>query len=184
MSDNRKKNTSYIILLLLVLVVGISIGYAALSTTLNINGQSEINKATWDIHFANLIETPGSVTATSKAAILAGNPTEVSYDIVLNQPGDFYEFSVDVINAGTLPAKISVKPTLKGVSEAQDVYVNYTVTWKDTEETPKANDVIEPNNGKKTAVVRVEYDTNINPDQLPKVTETLTLSFSMNFVQA
>ena len=42
----KKENsrTNYIVIALLVLVIGISIGYAALSATLNINGSSTIER--------------------------------------------------------------------------------------------------------------------------------------------
>lgn len=183
MKNDKRNRTSYIIIALLILVVGISIGYAALSTTLNINGSSTITKQSWDVHFANIIETDGSVTATSPAAITAGDPTKVTYNITLAKPGDFYEFSVDVVNAGTLPAKISAAPSLEGVSAAQDVYVNYTVKWADSNAQPAANDLLSANGGKKTAIVRIEYDKNTTADQLPTTGETLTLSFSMNFIQ-
>lgn len=183
MKNNKNSRTSYVVIALLILVVGISIGYAALSTTLNINGSSTIGKASWDVHFANIIESDGSVEATTPASITAGNPTEVTYNVTLAKPGDYYEFSVDVVNAGTLPAKISATPTLTGVSAAQDVYINYSVKWSDTDAMPAANDLLTANGGKKTAIVRIEYDSNISADQLPTTGETLTLSFSMNFIQ-
>ena len=41
-SKNKKKS---LLIILLLLVVGISIGYAALATTLNINGNTTIEKA-------------------------------------------------------------------------------------------------------------------------------------------
>ena len=44
---NRKKNR---ILLLLILLLAVTIGFALLSTTLKINGISGIKKNTWDIH--------------------------------------------------------------------------------------------------------------------------------------
>ena len=42
----KKENsrTNYIVIALLVLVIGISIGYAALSATLNINGSQQLEK--------------------------------------------------------------------------------------------------------------------------------------------
>ena len=192
----KKENsrTNYIVIALLVLVIGISIGYAALSATLNIYGSSTIGKASWDVHFANIIETAGGVTATKAATkkkktkkkaatITSGNATEVTYDVTLAKPGDYYEFEVDVENTGTLPAKISTAPTLGGVSAAQDVYLNYTVKWKDSNADPATGDEIAAGD-KKTAVVRIEYDKNVSSDQLPTTGETLALTFSMNFVQA
>ena len=44
--NKSKKKSSFAVPLLLLLVISISIGYAALSTTLNINGTSTIKKQT------------------------------------------------------------------------------------------------------------------------------------------
>lgn len=175
-----KRKHSYVMPLLLLLVITISIGYAALSTTLNINGTSTITKQTWNVYFDTLTVTSGSVTPTTAAAISSDKQT-VTYTVPLTKPGEFYEFSVVVKNAGTLPAKISATPTLSGVSTAQDVYVNYTVKWSDNT-TIAAGDTIAAG-ATKTAKVRVEYDKNITASQLPTADQTLSLKFSMNFVQ-
>ena len=87
MNNEKKGRGSFIAILVLVLVLGISIGYAALSTTLNINGSTTIGKSSWDVHFANVIETAGGVTATKAAAITAGQTTEVTYEVTLPTPG-------------------------------------------------------------------------------------------------
>ena len=49
MKNKNKKVVVYVCLLILC----ISVGYAALSTTLNITGESSIKSAKWDIHFDN-----------------------------------------------------------------------------------------------------------------------------------
>ena len=48
---NKKK---YKLLILVLLILSITIGYAALQSTLSINGTSTINNATWDVHWDNL----------------------------------------------------------------------------------------------------------------------------------
>ena len=85
----KKKNKKYMLVILLLLVVGVSIGYAALTTTLNINGNTKIEKATWDVHFENLQVTDGSVVAT-KTAVIDSDTTTINYEINLAEPGDFY----------------------------------------------------------------------------------------------
>ena len=181
----KKENsrTNYIVIALLVLVIGISIGYAALSATLNINGSSTIGKASWDVHFANIIETAGGVTATRPAAITAGQTTEVTYEVTLPTPGTFYEFTVDVVNAGSLDAKLSADAAVEGVSPAQAVYTKYSVVWSDTGVAPRTGDVIGAGE-RKTAKVRVEYNKDVTAAQLPTTNQVLTLTASMNFIQA
>lgn len=114
MSKKKKKDSKKTVYLLLLLILGISVGYAALSATLKINGTSIIKSAKWSVHFgedANDIQvTEGSVTGdnvTTPARIKSGtNNTEIEFSVNLPEPGDFYEFTAQVVNDGTLDAVI------------------------------------------------------------------------------
>ena len=177
-SKNIRRN--YAIIVVLLLVIGISIGYAALSATLNINGQTTIGKSSWDVHFENLQVTDGSVEAVTPAEINE-DKTDINYSVKLVNPGDFYEFTVDVKNGGTIPAKISSTPTLAGLSDAQKEYTNYTVTYRDGS-TVSANDSLAAGTSK-TLRVKVEFKKDITSTQLPSATEDVDLTFAMNFIQ-
>lgn len=177
----KKSGKKVVLSLLALLLLTITVGYAALSTTLNINGTSKINNATWDVHFANLEVTSGSVSAT-KAATIDSGTTAIDYNVELIKPGDFYEFTVDVTNTGTIDAKLGDEPILNGVSAEQDVYTNYTVTYSD-DTAIHANDKLAAGATKKLKV-RVEFDReNITNSQLPTEAQTLNLTFAMNYVQ-
>lgn len=68
------KRKSYILPIFALVVVILSVGYAAITATLNITGTSTITKNTWNIHFQDLSVTSGSVTAATPAApTLSGN---------------------------------------------------------------------------------------------------------------
>ena len=181
MNKKRSRKNNYAIIILLLLIIGISIGYAALTANLNINGITTIGKSTWDVHFENIEVTTGSVTATSPAIIDAENSTNIDYSIALEQPGDFYEFTVDVKNSGSLGAKLSEIPVLSGVSTEQDVFINYTVSYSD-DSSIAVNDLLASSESKKIKV-RVEYEKDIDKTQLPTSEQTLNLNYSMNFVQ-
>lgn len=176
----KKSGKKVVLSLLALLLLTITVGYAALSTTLNINGTSKINNATWDVHFTNLKVTSGSVSAT-KAATIDSGKTAIDYNVELIKPGDFYEFTVDVTNTGTIDAKLDDAPILSGVSAEQDVYTNYTVTYSD-DTAINANDKLAAGATKKLKV-RVEFDRNITNSQLPTEAQTLDLKFAMNYVQ-
>ena len=175
----KKSGKKVVLSLLALLLLTITVGYAALSTTLNINGTSKINNATWDVHFANLVVTSASVSATKAATI--DSATEIDYNVELIKPGDFYEFTVDVTNTGTIDAKLGAAPILNGVSAEQDVYTNYTVTYSD-DTAIHANDKLAAGATKKLKV-RVEFDRNITNSQLPTEAQPLNLTFAMNYVQ-
>lgn len=176
----KKSGKKVVLSLLALLLLTITVGYAALSTTLNINGTSKINNATWDVHFKNLEVTEGSVSAT-KAATIDSGKTAIDYNVELIKPGDFYEFTVDVTNTGTIDAKLGEAPILSGVSAEQDVYTNYTVTYSDNTAINK-DDKLAAGATKKLKV-RVEFDRNITNSQLPTEAQPLNLTFAMNYVQ-
>ncbi|MBR2678088.1 MAG: hypothetical protein IKE63_01600, partial [Bacilli bacterium] len=123
----KKMNIIYILLFIVLASTGI--GYAYIKSNLNINGTANVTAARWDVHFTNLNVTTGSVTPTTAASIT--NPTTVTFAATLDEPNDFYEFTVDVINTGTMDAMIdsfSISPTL---TTAQKKYLEYTVTYSD-----------------------------------------------------
>ena len=176
----KKKNSSFVVIALL-LIVTISIGYAALSTTLNINGTSTIKTQTWDVHFANVkVTTNSGATVTKAPTITDGKTTEVTYNVALNQPGSVYEFTVDVVNGGSIAAKTSAIPTLGG--NTQPTIFNYTVTWSDG--SPITANTALAAGDKKTVKVRIEYKKDITAAQLPSADTALSLTCSIPYVQA
>ena len=97
----RKKNGQIIaIVALAVAIVVMSVGFATYASTLNINGTTTVKANKWSVHFddSTYDETTGSVAATTHTI----TDTTASYTVTLTKPGDFYEFSVNVINDGTL----------------------------------------------------------------------------------
>lgn len=176
----KKKNSSFVVIALL-LIVTISVGYAALSTTLNINGTSTIKTNTWDVHFANVKTTTNTgATVTKTPTITEGKTTEVTYNVALNKPGSVYEFTVDVVNSGTIDAKTSAIPTLGG--NTQPTIFNYTVTWSDGTAIT-ANTALAAG-ATKTVKVRIEYKKDITAAQLPSADTALSLTCSIPYVQA
>ena len=89
--------------LILVSVFTLTVAYSALSAVLTINGNARVSAANWDIYLNNPRVTSGSVT-TDVPVIKTSSTLEFS--TTLNMPGDFYEFTVDVVNAGSIDALI------------------------------------------------------------------------------
>ena len=92
-------NKDNIKIIFILLIVGLGLGYDYINSDLNINGTAQVNHANWDIHWANVQVTNGSVSASSPTI---SNGTTVNYSVILNQPGDYYEFTVDDVNAGEI----------------------------------------------------------------------------------
>ena len=123
---NRKRSFLFIFLFLLCLSFGL--GYSLISTDLNIFGTTVLKDNRWSVYFDNIQEIEGSVSPTIEPEIT--NDTTVSFSAKLKNPGDKYEFLIDVVNDGTIDAKIgniSMSPTL---TEEQQNFFSYEVTYE------------------------------------------------------
>ena len=177
MKRNFKSNV--VVAVVLLLLIGITIGYASINSTLNINGTTDISSNSWDIHFDNVEVTSGSVAATTAAAIQT-DKTQVKFGVDLDLPGDFYEFTVDVVNAGSLDAMIN-DAVKSGLSTAQEVYTSYIVTYENGDEIKKCDQLAAGET--KTLKVRVEYRKDITAEQLPTTAQSLELNFEAQYIQ-
>ena len=100
--QNRK--TLYLVLgIVIVSVFTLSVAYAAMSAVLEIHGNSEVVASSWNIHLENVKVKSGSVS--TNAPQISGTST-LSFDVDLDLPGDYYEFTVDVVNGGSIDAMI------------------------------------------------------------------------------
>ena len=183
MRRNRRKN---MYLFLFILLCSLGIGYAFLRTELSINGTADFLDARWDIHFANLVVNPDSVELSTgnSAASISASTTEVTYAVTLNEPGDFYEFTVDAVNAGTMDAMIDTISSKMGGANITNLpnYMEYSVTYSDDVE-------LEPNQYLKageteTYKVHIGFKKEINASDLTGQVENKTFSFSVTYVQA
>ena len=178
-----KKRTKY---LLLLLILFISVGYAILQSNLTITGTTSIQDSKWDIYWNNVQVTNGSVTGTNVTtpATIDSAKTTVSYSINLDKPGDFYEFTVDAVNEGTIDGMIDVISSKLNNVEITTLpaYLNYSITYSDG--TPLQRNQELKANSSETYKVRIEYKRDIEASQLPETTQTLNLSFTVTYRQA
>ena len=178
----RRQKKYNMILFLIILLLGLGLGYAALSANLEIDGITNLTKTTWDIHFDHIQETSGGVTPNSTTSINAAGDT-VSFNITLSAPGDFYEFTVDAVNAGTVDGMIeSFSSTLNGgsISNLPDC-LEYSATYSDGVAIA-SNHLLEAGNTE-TYKIRVEFKMDIQEEDLPTSNQTLSFTFSVNHVQ-
>ena len=182
MRKNKKISTYFIIFFLLL----IGVIYAILQANLQINGIAKIKSNTWDIHFNNIQVNENSVsigTGDSAATIDSNDNCKVDFEVTLSVPGDFYEFTVDVVNAGTIDGMIgTITKTLKVnnelVSETPD-YLDYNVTYDGGD--PILEKHLLEEGQTLTYKVRLEYRSDI--EELPNAA-TISSSFGVEFVQA
>ena len=186
MRKNKRKNK---ILLLTVILLGVTIGFAALATTLKIDGIANITKPTWSIYWANPVVTTGSVSNDLPTITEdEGDPenTKLMWEVTLSYPGDFYEFTVDAINTGSVDAVIM--DILPEVTDGENLvslpdYVKYTVTYSDGTEVA-LNQLLEANSSQ-TYKIRIEYDfdemTANDINAMPSSGLTYHFSYKVNY---
>src|SRR5574344_2554620 len=136
-----KKNTLKLsVLVLSVLLIVMSVGYAAYSVVLNITGTSTISASTWDVHFENIgagIAATGYTMATpSTAPTISADKHDVTFAVTLNV-GEEYAFTVDAKNAGTIEAyldtyNVVVDGTTYNSNKWNNNYLSYAAVWTDT----------------------------------------------------
>ena len=173
----------YLFTVLVLLLLGISLGYALLSTNLNIVGTTVVKDNKWDIYFDNVQVKSGSVTASTPAIDTA--KTTVSYSVTLNLPGDYFEFTVDAVNDGTIDGMISeISSTLNNVEIDDNLppALEYNVTYVNGT-TIQNNQLLEAGE-KETYKVKVGYKKDISATDLPSTEQTLNLTFSVTYIQA
>ena len=175
----RRRFQTYIYLVLVLFIFSMGIGYAALSETLTIEGTTDIDEASWNVHFQDVAIADGSVTATTAPTIT--DNTNVSFGVNLENPGDFYDFTVDVINEGTFDAtlnSITILPTLTG---AEANFFTYNVTYGDGYAISDG-DLLHAGETK-TIHVRFEYLVQSDTTLYPTEDQSFNFSVSMNYIQ-
>ena len=178
-SENSRKTLYLIIGLLLLSICSLTIVYAAMSAVLRISGNSEVVASSWNIYLDNVEVKSGSVSAN--APKISGT-SSVVFDVELNTPGEFYEFTVDVVNDGSIDAMIDsvVKTPITGTSYAK--YIKYEVSYENgdsinTKQTLKK--------GTSTPIkVRVEYRKDLVASDLPNSATELSLKLTLIYVQS
>ena len=181
--EKERRTKALVVVVLLVVVAGLTVAFAALSTTLNINGTAYLDAAKWGIRFENLSSPTkiGSATTTGTAKIEETKAAEITgMNVNLSIPGDKIVYTVDLVNKGTINAKIdNIEKTV--LTSEQQRYLTFKVTDQNGYEI-KQGDILEKGETKKITIT-IEFIKDLTKEDLPKQTSTISLSYKLNFVQ-
>ena len=189
--SNTKDKKNAIIVSLLIAVVAMAIGYAALSSQLTINGTAEVT-STWDVKMTSISEGTKSnsagveSTAIVNSAELSGNTT-ATFDVSFQTPGDTVEFDIVVTNSGSLDAKLAnVTATATDGGDTpleltEENGINYEITIDGKTVDEAKNDVLTNTGGHSTIHVKVYWDQNAT--EVP-VNSLKKLSVTLDYEQA
>lgn len=184
----RQKGSQFLVIAILsIAILTMSIGFAVMAQQLDITGNANVVGSTWKVEFdntaANVVVTTGSVT-DNKPTVTA---TTATFDIELAEFGDFYEFTIPVVNKGTYDAilKSIVMSTLEG---NRPDYLTYTVTYGSTTYNASASNLaidLAKNGGTENVKVRVQYNEPApgKEGSLPAETEQVPFSVTLNYEQ-
>lgn len=170
-------------------VISLTVGFASLSQTLNIGGTAKVEKASWDIHFANLSAVDKGGTATVANAPTLESTSISDFQATLKSPGDYVSYTFDVVNDGTIDAEITTlpvpNPTCIGTAtddtvaqaDAKKVCDNiiYTLTYADANNTalalkdslPKKSSEEGNTDNTKKLKLTIKYNANTLSTDLP-----------------
>ena len=181
--EKERRTKALAVVVLLIVVAGLTVAFAALSTTLNINGTAYLDAAKWGIKFENLSSPTkiGSATTTGTAKIEETKSAEITgINVGLSTPGDKVTYTVDLVNKGTINAKIdNIEKTV--LTSEQQRYLTFRVTDKNGNEVSEG-DILSAGETRNLTIT-IEFIKDLTKEDLPKQTSTISLSYKLNFVQ-
>ena len=173
----RKKNNKNFIALFTLFIFSISVGYAFLNTLLSITGIINVKGNTWNLYYENIVVKYGSVTA-SLVPVADSTEYELSLQFSLLYPGEYYEFTVDVVNDGTVDAYLDSYLITPVLTDSQKNYVNYSVTYQNDEPLQKGQLV--PKGEYVRLKFRMEHRTDYTDSQM--WFDDITASVKLNYI--
>lgn len=176
---NRKNRRS---LLIIILILFISVGFAFLSSRIDINGIANIKKIKWNIYFDNVIINTGNEFQITAPTTTGTNTTEISYAVALEDPGDSYSFDVDIVNNGTIDAMYKIMSSSISCTDDCDVLYTFDIRYKDGTEIEPRNYL--PKMSKDTITVTLTYNKDISISDLPSSDKNLEYNLVLTYEQA
>ena len=165
--------------LVVVCVFTLTIAYAALNAVLTISGNARVSAADWDIYLANPKVTNGSATTTVPSIKTSST---VEFSTTLSMPGDFYEFTIDVVNGGSIDAMIENVVKTPELTADQVKFLKYEITYQNGESITNkqllAKDTTMP------IKVRIEYRKDLVASDLPTGQVVLDLALTLEYTQS
>lgn len=123
MKGSKTKSKNYLIILLIVLLLSLAVGYAAFSDVLTISGTANAN-GTFDLEFQNATvdSAVGCDQVNTTATISADKDTLTVKVKDLAYPGAGAQFTTEIVNTGSIPAKVS-SVTPKNITGSDNIKI-------------------------------------------------------------
>lgn len=157
---SRIRNVRFVIIIaLIVSIISISLGYAAFEKVIEIKAHNyyinqTVNKNKWSITFDNIREPIiiGTALVNSKAIVKS---TSIDINISLHNINDSVIYTFDIVNKGTIDAKLGTMPIIGGIPNALKDCITYKITHSDGSDI-NYNEIIKSNE-KTTITLEIAY---------------------------
>lgn len=173
-----KKRVVFLVAVFFVMFVGI--GYAYVKRTLNINNNTKISNLSWNLHLDSLDVTAGSITPLSDTIVSQDNMS-ITSNLEFKNDGEFYEYTVDVVNDGSINAMIESVEGLTLTNE-QSKYFDYSATWADGTSILQNQQL--PGGTREKIKVRISLKDNLTINDLPSESVDVKFTLKLNYIQA
>ena len=178
---------TFVIIMLTVAIVAMSIGFALADIELTLTGDTTVKSSSWNVHFKANSFTPnsGSETATN----ISIDDTTVTYNIVLNNVGDIFDYNVVVENTGSFDAVLK-RITITDISTHSN-YLSFKVNYNGKDYSNPTNDILAADanrlvatSGTETINLRAEYLKPADAANLPTADTSVEIVVTLVYGEA
>lgn len=179
----KRKNSGLIfaVLILSLFILSGVVGYSYLQETLTVDGNTDVYKNSWNIHFkSDTFNVSENSAIVLEQPTFTDNETKLNFGINLDKPGNKYEFTVDIKNDGSIDGKLS-NVTIEGLENTSN-YLNYSITYDDGVLIQQGDAL--RHNQKETIKVSLEFKKDITVNDLLNNDAFLNLTLDLKYEQA
>lgn len=193
--EKDRKFRALAIAAICVAIVGVSVAYAALSASLNINGSATVKTLSdsWNVKWNSVNVTEKSSGVSYPTATAGELPEEpklsgdtITWKAIFTKPGDKIVLEAKFQNFGTLNAQLNALEKANYVTSSGTGVekFNYTVTVDGTNLVDKAGQVLAGKSSERTAVITVELPSNLEAADIDALKEqTFEFNVKLPWIQ-
>ena len=192
--EKQRKYKTIGLIAVIVSILGLTIAFAALSTTLNISGTAKAEASVWDVEWelisGETYNTHGTATVQNGKPSLSNSNTTLDLGVItLHKPGDYVTYRLNIANKGDIDAMVT-GVTGVSLSQSDAVYVEYSVKYlyDNIDVTAAGGRLIEGGhieNGsvvggeRKEVIIEVRFKDSVTTEQYNQIPEQgLTVAFN------
>jgi hypothetical protein len=180
LGQHHKKTRAIAVAALVVGVLGLGVAFAAMSTTLQINGNAKIESASWKIIWQNASCTATGEASFTAPAISTGATEDDTLAITpaFKSNGDVVTCTFEAKNDGTINAKLGT--IVDSITNLTSNNITAVLTYNNSSNTvPAANDALSAGTVQKYKLVMTYDGQPVSP-----AVNGITFTYTVPYIQA